>query len=95
MPRCSVSMARQSSSVTLECDCLAHRSGNAADNGTRLPCCPTDMTDTEWAAPRSLLPVPGWMRGRGGRPETYCHRAMLDQCHVVRGELAVSSHQGM
>ncbi|KUN04766.1 transposase [Streptomyces canus] len=25
-----------------------------------------------------LLPVPGWMRGRGGRPEAYCHRAMLD-----------------
>lgn len=27
---------------------------------------------------RPLLPVPGWMRGRGGQPETYCHRAMLD-----------------
>ncbi|WP_374704618.1 transposase [Streptomyces sp. NL15-2K] len=36
------------------------------------------MTDTEWAVVRPLLPVPGWMRGRGGRPEAYCHRAMLD-----------------
>ncbi|WP_240798020.1 transposase, partial [Streptomyces sp. F001] len=36
------------------------------------------MTDTEWAQVRPLLPVPGWMRGRGGRPEAYCHRAMLD-----------------
>jgi hypothetical protein len=71
-------MGRQSSSVTLECDRLAHRFGNAADNGTRLPCCPTDMTDTEWAAVRPLLPVPGWMRGRGGRPEAYCHRAIHD-----------------
>ncbi|ULR47837.1 IS5 family transposase [Streptomyces deccanensis] len=36
------------------------------------------MTDGEWAVIRPLLPVPGWMRGRGGRPEGYCHRAMLD-----------------
>ncbi|WP_330455484.1 IS5 family transposase [Streptomyces sp. NBC_00820] len=36
------------------------------------------MTDGEWAVIRPLLPVPGWMRGRGGRPEAYCHRAMLD-----------------
>jgi transposase len=39
---------------------------------------PTDMTDREWAQVRPLLPVPGWMRGRGGQPEAYCHRAMLD-----------------
>ena len=40
----------------------------------------TDMTDAEWARVLPLLPVPvpGWMRGRGGRPEAYCHRAMLD-----------------
>ncbi|MEU6578284.1 IS5 family transposase [Streptomyces sp. NPDC046805] len=36
------------------------------------------MTDEEWAVVRPLLPMPGWMRGRGGRPEVYCHRAMLD-----------------
>ncbi|MHC3475423.1 transposase [Streptomyces sp. 7R007] len=36
------------------------------------------MTDAEWAVVRSLLPVPGWMRGRGGQPEVYCHRAVLD-----------------
>ncbi|MGW0999270.1 transposase [Streptomyces sp. NPDC002523] len=36
------------------------------------------MTDGEWAEVRPLLPVPGWMRGRGGRPEGYCHRALLD-----------------
>ncbi|MFF4509442.1 IS5 family transposase [Streptomyces sp. NPDC001401] len=36
------------------------------------------MTDAEWAAVRPLLPVPGWMRGRGGQPEAYCHRAILD-----------------
>jgi transposase len=27
---------------------------------------------------RPLLPVPGWMRGRGGQPEAYCHRTILD-----------------
>jgi len=36
------------------------------------------MTDAEWAAVRPLLPVPGWMRGRGGQPEAYCHRTILD-----------------
>jgi transposase len=71
-------MAGQSSAVTWECDCLAHRFGNAADNGTRQQHYPTDMTDEEWAQVRPLLPVPGWMRGRGGRPEGYCHRTMLD-----------------
>jgi hypothetical protein len=29
------------------------------------------MTDAEWAVVLPLLPVPGWMRGRGGQPEAY------------------------
>ncbi len=68
----------ESTSVTLACDCLAHRFGNAADNPMRERRYPTDMTDAEWARVLPLLPVPGWIRGRGGRPEGYCHRAMLD-----------------
>ncbi|WP_233450368.1 transposase [Streptomyces acidiscabies] len=40
--------------------------------------CPTGMSDAEWAVARPLLPVPGWLRGRGGQPESYCHRAILD-----------------
>jgi transposase len=36
------------------------------------------MTDAEWAGVRPLSPVPGWTRGRGGQPEAYCHRAILD-----------------
>ncbi|WP_280719786.1 IS5 family transposase [Kitasatospora sp. MAP5-34] len=36
------------------------------------------MTDTEWAAVRDLLPVPAWLEGRGGQPEGYCHRQMID-----------------
>ncbi|MET9469051.1 transposase [Streptomyces sp. NPDC006544] len=65
------------------CACLAHRFGKAADNGTRQLRYPTDMTDTQWAVVRPLLPVPGWLRGRGqgGRPEAYCHRTMLDAIH--------------
>ncbi|SEE40968.1 Transposase [Streptomyces sp. 2231.1] len=78
MPQCSVSMAGQSSSVTGECDCLAHRFGNAADNLMRERRYPTDITEEEWAVVRPLLPVPGWMRGRGGQPEAYCHRQILD-----------------
>ncbi|MFE0964138.1 IS5 family transposase [Streptomyces fungicidicus] len=36
------------------------------------------MSDDEWAVVRDLLPVPEWLAGRGGRPEGYCHRQMLD-----------------
>ncbi|MFE2936863.1 transposase [Streptomyces sp. NPDC059278] len=36
------------------------------------------MTDAEWAVVRDVLPVPGWLEGRGGQPEGYCHRQMVD-----------------
>ncbi|WNI20132.1 IS5 family transposase [Actinacidiphila sp. ITFR-21] len=36
------------------------------------------MTGAGWSVVRPLLPVPGWLRGRGGQPEVYCHRAILD-----------------
>ncbi|WP_055585877.1 IS5 family transposase, partial [Peterkaempfera griseoplana] len=36
------------------------------------------MTDAEWAQVRASLPVPGWLEGRGGQPEGYCHRQMID-----------------
>ncbi|MCX5395656.1 IS5 family transposase [Streptomyces sp. NBC_00102] len=43
------------------------------------------MTDGEWSVVRPLLPVPGWMRGRGGQPEVYCHRAILDAIRYLVG----------
>ncbi|MFI8836332.1 IS5 family transposase [Streptomyces afghaniensis] len=36
------------------------------------------MSDAEWMAVRDLLPVPGWLAGRGGRPEGYCHMQLID-----------------
>lgn len=78
MPQSSVSMAGQSNSAAPSCDCLAHVYGNAADRPERQRRYPTDMTDTEWSAIRPLLPVPSWLCGRGGRPEGYCYRQMLD-----------------
>jgi transposase len=39
---------------------------------------PTDLTDAQWAVVAPLIPVPAWIRGRGGRPEGYCHREMVD-----------------
>ncbi|MDF2267367.1 IS5 family transposase [Streptomyces coacervatus] len=41
------------------------------------------MTDAEWAAVRDALPVPAWLEGRGGQPEGYCHRQMLDAVFYV------------
>ncbi|MFD5922245.1 IS5 family transposase [Kitasatospora sp. NPDC058201] len=32
------------------------------------------------------MPVPGWLEGRGGQPEGYCHRQMVDAIrHLVAG----------
>lgn len=70
-------------SPAVSCDCLAHVYGNAADHLDRVRWYPSDMTDAEWTSVRPLLPVPAWLQGRGGQPEGYCHRQMLDQCHEV------------
>jgi transposase len=78
VPQSFVPVGEPSNLATRECDCLAHQFGNAADHPMRERRYPTDITDAEWAEVRPLPPVPGWMRGRGGRPEAYCHRTMLD-----------------
>ncbi|MBB4928648.1 transposase [Kitasatospora kifunensis] len=67
-----------SNSRVSSCDCLAHVYGNAADHGERARRYPSDMTDAKWQTVRPLLPVPAWLEGRGGQPEGYCHRQMLD-----------------
>ncbi|MEJ8632347.1 IS5 family transposase [Streptomyces sp. MS2.AVA.5] len=41
------------------------------------------MTDAEWAVVRDTMPVPAWLEGRGGQPEGYCHRVMLDAIRYV------------
>jgi len=81
---CAV-FAPSASSSGMSCDCLAHRLGNAADQPDRTRRYGSDLTDAEWAIVRPLLPVPAWLNGRGGRPEGYCHRQMVDQCHEVKG----------
>jgi transposase len=73
----------ESNAYASSCDCLAHRFGNAADQPDRAPVYDTDLTDEQWAELRPLLPVPAWMEGRGGRPEGYCHRQMLDAVFYV------------
>lgn len=65
------------------CDCLAHRFGNAADQPERAPVYNSDMTDAQWAVVRDEMPTPGWLEGRGGRPEGYCHRQMIDAVFYV------------
>ncbi|MFJ7496845.1 IS5 family transposase [Streptomyces sp. NPDC097727] len=36
------------------------------------------MSDAEWAVVRTAMPVPRWLEGRGGKPEVYCHRQLVD-----------------
>jgi transposase len=74
----SAPVASASNSGVSRCDCLAHRFGNAADHESRERRYPSDLTDAEWAVVRDALPMPRWLQGRGGRPESYCHRVMVD-----------------
>ncbi|EFE67116.1 conserved hypothetical protein [Streptomyces viridosporus ATCC 14672] len=90
MSKCRVVVVAESSSPTPGCDCLAHRFGNAADRPERRPRYDSDISDAEWSRVRDLLPVPGWLAGRGGRPEGYCHRQMIDQCREVKAPMAMS-----
>ncbi|MEU9138737.1 IS5 family transposase [Streptomyces sp. NPDC048404] len=47
------------------------------------------MSDAEWAVVRDAMPVPSWLEGRGGRPEGYCHRQMMDAVrYLVAGGIA-------
>jgi transposase len=62
----------------VSCNCLIHLYGNAADRPERTRAYPTDLSDAEWEAVRPLIPLPAWIGGRGGRPEGYCHREMID-----------------
>lgn len=71
-------VSEESSSATPPCDCLAHRFGNAADHRERARRYPSDMTDAEWTVIREALPTPAWLEGKGGQPESYCHRQMID-----------------
>lgn len=84
-----VSEPVQFNSAAPSCDCLAHVYGDAADHPGREPHYPSDMSDQEWAAIRPLLPVPAWLEGRGGQPEGYCHRQMLDAIrYLVAGGIS-------
>lgn len=74
-------------SAARSCDRLAHVYGNAADHLDRVRRYPSDMTDGEWAVVRPLLPVPAWLEGKGGQPEGYCHRQMLDAIRYLVAEL--------
>jgi transposase len=83
LPQSCVSVPGASNSRVSPCDCLAHRFGSAADRPDRSPCYASDMTEAEWQVVRASLPVPAWLEGRGGRPEGYCHRVMLDAVRYV------------
>lgn len=91
-PQSSVPLTAASNSHARTCDCLAHAYGNAADRPQRVP---SDMTDAEWAVVRELLPVPGWLEGRGGQPEAYCHRQMVDAVRylVLRRRAVRTGHR--
>ncbi|MEU5386633.1 IS5 family transposase [Kitasatospora cineracea] len=73
----------------MSCDCLARQLGNARDRPCRRSRYPSHITDAEWAVVRDAMPVPAWMEGRGGQPEGYCHRQLVDAVrYLVAGGIA-------
>lgn len=78
MSQSSPPVSVESNSAARSCDCLAHRFGNAGDRPDRDPRYPSDMSDAEWVVVRDAMPLPAWLEGRGGQPEGYCHRQMID-----------------
>lgn len=78
-------------SVSLACSCLscpAH--GESVDPPLGCSFYPSSsITGAQWAVLESLLPAPGNTAGRGGRPEKYPRRMILDAIfYVVRGGIA-------
>ena len=64
---------------SIECDCLAHVYGNAADHPDRERRYPSDMSDAEWAGRPAVAAVAGLApRAGAGSPQGYCHRQLLD-----------------
>jgi transposase len=77
------SAAGDSSRRAVGCDCLAHRHGNANDRPMRTRAYPTDLTDEQWGRIAPEIPLPAWLLGRGGQPEGYCHREIIDAVFYV------------
>ena len=57
---------------------VACRCCPAGSRSTRACRYPSDMTGAEWAVIEPLLPEPGWARGLGGSPGSYCRRDIVD-----------------
>jgi transposase len=75
--------ALNASRRAVDCACFAHRYGNAGDRPVRARAYPTDLTDEQWARIVPVIPLPAWLCGRGGQPEGYCHREMMDAVFYV------------
>ena len=76
-----------SSSPVCTClSCPAHDRASAAS----CPVYPSSsITDAQWAVLEPLLPPPGNIAGRGGRPEKHPRRRVLDAIfYLVRGGIA-------
>jgi transposase len=79
----TTSCGPRSSAPSPGCDCVACRFGHGAAHPVRLPRYTSDMTDAEWHIIEPLLPEPAWRAGRGGRPEEYCRRMVIDAIRYV------------
>jgi hypothetical protein len=62
------------------------------DGGHRCRVYPSSsVTDTQWAILESLLPPPGNLTGRGGRPDKHCRRLVMRLSEGGSGALSVKT----
>lgn len=71
--------------VTFEpgCPCVACTFGRGRHRRPRRRRYTSDMSDAEWQLMEPLMPSPAWLEGRGGRPEEYCRREIVDAIRYV------------
>ena len=60
--------------VPVACRCCP----GGESRSSRRRCYPSDRDDRERAICEPLLPAPGWLAGKGGRPSAYCMRDVVD-----------------
>ena len=76
--------------VSLTCSCSSCPAHKSPAESLKCPFYPSSsLTDPEWTLLEPLLPLPGNHAGRGGRPEKWPRRLVLDAVfYLVRGGIA-------
>lgn len=87
------SIASYAAPVSLTCSCWSCPAHKSSAESPKCPFYPSSsLTDPEWTLLEPLLPLPGNHAGRGGRPEKWPRRLVLDAVfYLVRGGIGITA----